>query len=52
MVLKIDPNFIEAKWNLANIDLLLGNYNDGWKNYEIRKNREKTKKFYTMQKIL
>lgn len=46
MVLKIDPNFIEAKWNLANIDLLLGNYNDGWKNYEIRKNREKTKKFY------
>ena len=45
-ILKFDQNFIEAKWNLANIELLLGNYIDGWKNYEIRKKREKTKKFY------
>jgi tetratricopeptide (TPR) repeat protein len=45
-ILTIDPNFVEAKWNLAFIQLMQGNYIDGWLNHETRKIREKTRKNY------
>jgi tetratricopeptide (TPR) repeat protein len=35
---KKDPNQVEHQWNLALVNLALGNFADGWKQYEIRFN--------------
>jgi tetratricopeptide (TPR) repeat protein len=34
--LKIDPDRRDAKWNLSLLNLLVGNYEKGWKNYHLR----------------
>ncbi|MGB6744231.1 MAG: tetratricopeptide repeat protein [Terracidiphilus sp.] len=38
--LAISPGYIEARWNLSMLQLLLGNFADGWRNYESRYQRE------------
>ena len=35
--LQINPNHIQALWNLSNCQLLNGNYKDGFQNFELRK---------------
>jgi tetratricopeptide (TPR) repeat protein len=42
--IKVKPDFIEAYYNLSLIQMLQGNYKEGFKNYEWRKKRNKTKK--------
>ena len=34
--INVNPNFAEAWWNLSLVQLLLGNYQEGWLNYEWR----------------
>ena len=41
----LNPNFVESNYNLSLLQLLLGNYDDGWKNYEWRKKRNLKKRF-------
>lgn len=40
MVLEIDPENSDAKWNQSLLSLLLGDYELGWKNYHLRINRD------------
>ncbi|GFO53247.1 hypothetical protein GMSM_02540 [Geomonas sp. Red276] len=35
-VLEIDPGYADAHWNLALVQLLLGEYREGWRGYEWR----------------
>lgn len=44
--IEIDSSFIEGQWNLSLLQLLQGNYNIGWKNYESRKKRKMREKNY------
>jgi hypothetical protein len=43
--IKLKPDFIEAYYNLALLQMLEGNYNEGLKNYEWRKKFDKAKKY-------
>lgn len=36
LALKINSSYTMARWNRAMIDLLVGNFGEGWKNYEWR----------------
>jgi tetratricopeptide (TPR) repeat protein len=38
--IQLDPSYVEANWNLAVIDLLNGNFNEGWQKYEWRWKRD------------
>jgi tetratricopeptide (TPR) repeat protein len=38
--LSIDSNYADAGWNLSLINLLLGNFSDGWKTHECRWTKE------------
>ena len=33
---QVEPDQVEHQWNLALVELALGEYQEGWKNYEIR----------------
>lgn len=33
---QLEPDFAEARWNLSLLQLLEGNYTEGWQNYEYR----------------
>ena len=48
--IKIKPDFAYAKWNMSRIQLLKGNYKDGWKNYEWRKKCLSDNKYLTFGK--
>lgn len=45
-VLKINPSNHESRWNLGFVQLLKGNFKDGWKNYEYRKRIKKNKNLF------
>jgi tetratricopeptide (TPR) repeat protein len=34
--IQVDPNQVEHPWNLALVQLALGEFHEGWKNYEVR----------------
>jgi len=38
--INIKPNYIDANWNLALVQLLNGQFNEGWKNYKWRFKKE------------
>jgi tetratricopeptide (TPR) repeat protein len=39
----INPNYVEAQWHRSLIQLLQGDFADGWRNYECRFHRKKNK---------
>jgi tetratricopeptide (TPR) repeat protein len=41
--LEIRPDRIEARWNASLAQLTLGNFREGWKNYEVRWRKEETR---------
>ena len=46
--LKLQPDYADAYWNLSLLQLLQGNYKEGWQNYEWRKKiAKKTKNGYS-----
>lgn len=38
-VIRLEPNHAEAHWNRSRVRLLIGNFNEGWKDYEWRYRR-------------
>ena len=45
-VLEIKPNFADTIWNISKIQLVNGNFNEGWKSYEWRKKTSSLGKNY------
>jgi len=45
--IKLQPDHVEAHLNLSLLQLLQGNFKEGWKNYEWRKKLPENKKTYT-----
>ncbi|OJA02986.1 tetratricopeptide repeat protein, partial [Bathymodiolus thermophilus thioautotrophic gill symbiont] len=39
--LSLDPEHADARWNLSLLQLILGDFSQGWKNYEARYHKNK-----------
>jgi hypothetical protein len=51
IILKLDPNNAGAKWSISLLQLITGDFKQGWENYEYRYHKDKKNKVVTMPDI-
>ncbi len=50
-ILKLDPNNAGAKWSISLLQLITGDFKQGWENYEYRYHKDKKNKVVAMPDI-